>query len=76
MLIYTVSAMGFFACLGALFGEKSDVTTFEDLKGTANQRNSLVGAISIIMLSMIGPLPLAGFLVNILYFIMHYCRVR
>lgn len=68
MLIYAVGAMGFFACLVALFGEKSDVATFEDLKGIANQRKSLAGAISIIMFSMIGLPPLAGFFGKYLVF--------
>ncbi len=68
MLIYVVGAMGFFACLVALFGEKSDVATFEDLKGIANQRKSLAGAISIIMFSMIGLPPLAGFFGKYLIF--------
>lgn len=68
MLIYAVGAMGFFACLVALFGEKSDVATFDDLKGIANQRKSLAGAISIIMFSMIGLPPLAGFFGKYLVF--------
>lgn len=68
MLIYVIGAMGFFACLVALFGEKSDVATFEDLKGIANQRKSLAGAISIIMFSMIGLPPLAGFFGKYLVF--------
>ena len=68
MLIYAVGAMGFFACLVALFGDKSDVATFEDLKGIAAQRKSLAGAISIIMFSMIGLPPLAGFFGKYLVF--------
>ena len=61
MLIYVVGTMGFFACLVALFGEKSDVATFEDLKGIASSRKSIAGAIAILMFSMIGLPPLAGF---------------
>ena len=68
MLIYAVGAMGFFACLVALFGDKSDIATFEDLKGIATQRKSLAGAISIIMFSMIGLPPLAGFFGKYLVF--------
>jgi NADH-quinone oxidoreductase subunit N len=68
MLIYAISAIAFFACLVALFGNKSDVATFEDLKGIANQRKSLAGAISIIMFSMIGLPPLAGFFGKYLVF--------
>jgi len=61
MLIYAVGVMGFFACLVALFGDKSDVATLDDLKGIAKTRKTLAAAISIIMFSMIGLPPLAGF---------------
>ena len=68
MLIYVVGAMGFFTCLVELFGDRSDIATFEDLKGIAVQRKSLAGAISIIMFSMIGLPPLAGFFGKYLVF--------
>jgi len=61
MLIYAIGVIGFFACLVALFGGKSDVATFDDLKGIAKTRKALAAAISIIMFSMIGLPPLAGF---------------
>jgi len=61
MVIYAVSVIGFFACLIALFGKRSDNATFEDLKGVANMRKTIAAAISIIMFSMIGLPPLAGF---------------
>lgn len=61
MLIYVIGVMGFFACLVALFGSKSDEATFEDLQGIAGNRKTLAAAISIIMFSMIGLPPLAGF---------------
>ncbi len=61
MLIYVIGVMGFFACIVALFGLKSDEATFEDLQGIAGSRKTLAAAISIIMFSMIGLPPLAGF---------------
>ncbi len=61
MLIYVIGVMGFFACIVALFGLKSDEATFEDLQGIAGNRKTLAAAISIIMFSMIGLPPLAGF---------------
>lgn len=61
MLIYIIGVIGFFACLVALFGSKSDVVTFEDLKGIASQRKTIAASIAIIMFSMIGLPPLAGF---------------
>lgn len=61
MLIYAIGVMGFFACIVALFGPKSDEATFEDLQGVARTRKTLAAAISIIMFSMIGLPPLAGF---------------
>ena len=68
MLIYVVGVMGFFACLVALFGDKSDEATFDDLKGIAGQRKTIAAAMSIIMFSMIGLPPLAGFLGKYLIF--------
>lgn len=61
MLIYVVGTIGFFACLVALFGEKSDIASFADLQGIASERKTIAAAISIIMFSMIGLPPLAGF---------------
>ena len=61
MLIYVIGVMGFFACLIALFGSRSDEATFEDLQGIALERKTIAAAISIIMFSMIGIPPLAGF---------------
>lgn len=61
MLIYVIGVMGFFACIVGLFGLKSDEATFEDLQGIAGSRKTLAAAISIIMFSMIGLPPLAGF---------------
>ncbi len=61
MLIYVIGVMGFFACIVALFGIKSDEATFEDLQGIAGSRKTLAAVISIIMFSMIGLPPLAGF---------------
>ena len=61
LAIYVVGVIGFFACLVALFGMRSDDATFEDLKGIANVRKTIAATISIIMFSMIGIPPLAGF---------------
>jgi NADH-quinone oxidoreductase subunit N len=61
MLIYVIGTIGFFACLVALFGEKSDIASFADLQGIAAERKTIAAAIAIIMFSMIGLPPLAGF---------------
>ncbi|PCJ24831.1 MAG: NADH-quinone oxidoreductase subunit N [Rickettsiales bacterium] len=61
MLIYVVGVMGFFACIVALLGAKADEASFDDLKGIGSQRKTIAAAISIIMFSMIGLPPLAGF---------------
>jgi NADH-quinone oxidoreductase subunit N len=47
MVIYVIGTIGFFACLVALFGKKSDI--------------AIAASIAIIMFSMIGLPPLAGF---------------
>jgi NADH-quinone oxidoreductase subunit N len=44
-----------------LFGEKSDIASFVDLQGIAAERKTIAAAIAIIMFSMIGLPPLAGF---------------
>lgn len=61
MLIYVIGVIGFFACLVALLGIKSDEATFEDLRGISSIRKTIAAAIAIIMFSMIGLPPLAGF---------------
>lgn len=61
MFIYVVGAMGFFACLVALFGSRADTASFSDLRGVANQKKAIALAIALIMFSMIGLPPLAGF---------------
>ena len=61
MFIYVIGAMGFFACLVALFGTKADTASFADLRGIAEQKKAIAVAITIIMFSMIGLPPLAGF---------------
>lgn len=61
MFIYAVGVMGFFACLIALFGSRVDEATLSDLKGIAASRKTLSASIAIIMFSMIGLPPLAGF---------------
>jgi NADH-quinone oxidoreductase subunit N len=61
MFIYVIGAIGFFACLVGLFGERSDIASFADLQGIAGERKTIAAAITIIMFSMIGLPPLAGF---------------
>ncbi|XVN43579.1 MAG: NADH-quinone oxidoreductase subunit NuoN [Candidatus Rickettsia vulgarisii] len=61
MVIYNISAVGFFACLIALLGMKSDSAVFADLNGLAASRKALAGVVTIIMFSLIGIPPLAGF---------------
>lgn len=61
MVIYAASTVGFFACLIALLGAKSDIAVFADLNGLATSRKALAGVVTIIMFSLIGIPPLAGF---------------
>ncbi len=61
MFIYAVSVFGFFACIVALFGHKSDEVNFDDLKNIAATRKTIAVSISILMFSMIGIPPFAGF---------------
>ncbi|RYE06617.1 MAG: NADH-quinone oxidoreductase subunit N [Rickettsiaceae bacterium] len=61
MIIYTVGIIGFFSCLIALLGVKADDATFKDIEGIASSRKTIAAVISLIMFSMIGIPPLAGF---------------
>lgn len=61
MLIYAISSIGFFACLVALFGKESDGATFDNLKGIAENRKALAAVVAILMFSLVGIPPLAGF---------------
>ncbi|MFK8040533.1 MAG: NADH-quinone oxidoreductase subunit N [Rickettsiaceae bacterium] len=61
LLIYAITILGFFACLVALLGQKSNDATFQDIKGVLSERKAIAAAIIIIMFSLIGIPPLAGF---------------
>jgi NADH-quinone oxidoreductase subunit N len=61
MVIYAVSTVGFFVCIIALAGNKADEANFDSLKGISYSKKTLAAVISIIMFSMIGLPPLAGF---------------
>lgn len=61
MFIYILGAMGFFSWFIALFRRRSDKATLDDFKGIASNHKTLAVAISIILFSMIGLPPLAGF---------------
>ncbi|NRB11268.1 MAG: NADH-quinone oxidoreductase subunit N [Rickettsiaceae bacterium] len=61
MFIYVMGVIGFFSCLVSLFGQNADNATFDDLKAVASKRKALATCIAIIMFSMIGLPPLAGF---------------
>ena len=53
MVIYVIGTIGFFACLVALFGKKSDIASFADLQGISAERKTIAASIAIIMFSMI-----------------------
>jgi NADH-quinone oxidoreductase subunit N len=61
MFIYVIGVMGFFTCLVALFGDKTDEAKFSNLSGIAATRKAIAGSITILMFSMIGLPPFAGF---------------
>lgn len=61
LMIYVIAVVGFFACLIGSLGSKADDATFEDIIGSASTRKALSAAIAVIMFSMIGLPPFAGF---------------
>lgn len=60
-LIYAVSVLGFFACLITILGSKANEANFNDIRGVAANHKVLAAIIAIIMFSLIGLPPLAGF---------------
>ncbi|WPY00246.1 NADH-quinone oxidoreductase subunit N [Candidatus Trichorickettsia mobilis] len=61
MVIYIIAALGFFACLIALLGKNAEEATFDNISGIATNRKAIAAAIAVMMFSMIGLPPLAGF---------------
>ena len=61
MVIYGITTIGFFTILAGLFGNRSDDVSFKDLAGLSY--NNKLGAAALVLLisSMIGIPPLAGF---------------
>lgn len=62
IVIYAVSVIALFSLLAATFGEKADELTMNDLAGLGKTKKTAALCISIVMFSMIGIPPLAGFL--------------
>lgn len=62
IVIYAVSVIALFLLLAATFGGKADDLTLDDLAGLGKTKKTAALAISLVMFSMIGIPPLAGFL--------------
>lgn len=62
MLIYAAASIGFFTCLIMLLGIETDKANFKSIQGIAEDHKAIAAAICIIMFSMIGIPPLAGFI--------------
>ena len=61
IVIYAIAVIALFSTLAATFGEKADDLTLNDLAGLGKTKKTAAFAISLIMFSMIGIPPLAGF---------------
>ncbi len=61
MVIYGITTIGFFVLLSGLFGNKADDLSFKDLAGLSYNNKLAGAALVIIISSMIGIPPLAGF---------------
>lgn len=61
MAIYVGMTVGLFACILALRTDKGYVETIDDLAGAAQTRPFVAGVMAILMFSLIGLPPLAGF---------------
>ena len=61
IVIYAVSVIALFSLLAITFGEKADDLKLNDLSGLGKTKKTAACCISIVMFSMIGIPPLAGF---------------
>lgn len=61
IVIYSVTIIALFSIIGATFGEKADDVSLKDLSGLGKTKKSAALGISLVMFSMIGIPPLAGF---------------
>ena len=59
--IYAIAVIALFSTFAATFGEKADDLTLDDLAGLGKTKKTAAVAISLVMFSMIGIPPLAGF---------------
>ncbi len=61
MIIYAVSTIAFFSLLAAVFGKRADDLTMQDLHGLGEHRKWSAAALTVLIFSMIGIPPMAGF---------------
>ena len=61
IVIYAVSVIALFCLLAASFGEKADDLQISDLAGLSKTKKTAAWSISLVMFSMIGIPPMAGF---------------
>jgi NADH-quinone oxidoreductase subunit N len=61
LVIYAISTIGLFALLGLALGDKADDGQLKDLSGLSSEHKILAAFISILIFSMIGLPPMAGF---------------
>ena len=61
MTLYMVDVTGFFACLQALSRDGKPMETIDDLAGAAQKRPFVAAIMAVMMFSLIGMPPLAGF---------------
>lgn len=70
MIIYAASSIALFALLGAALGDKAEDAKLDDLSGLGSSKKAAAAAITIIMFSLIGLPPFAGFFAK--YYILTY----
>jgi len=61
MIIYSVAVIGFFISIAAAFGSKADDLSIEDLYGLGKTKKAAAASMTIMVFSMLGIPPLAGF---------------
>ncbi len=70
LVIYTAASIALFALLSAALGDKAEVAKLDDLSALGRTKKAAAAAITIIMISLIGLPPFAGFFAK--YYILTY----
>lgn len=74
LVIYTAASIALFAILSAALGDKAEIARLDDLSGLGMSKKAAAASITIVMVSLIGLPPFAGFFAK--YYILTYAIAK